>query len=286
MQFADMVRAVMSALQSAITVMGALEEYEGVFEVSADAVTNILNFVKDMANNFALIAKMFKSEVLTQVKEFAATADSVMKLISDLVLALLQLENYDTDIGTFARDVIDQIVVLVDYMVKAFAEISDNFSDQVLNDVKKFSDGAGAVLKLIGDAVGSLMKLKDYDADFDIFEAGVEQLIGNVEWLALLLGGSRSSSTTKFWQMWQICGRPGRCKLIGDAVGSLMKLKDYDEDFNIFEAGVEQLIADIAQVVGLLSRLAQAFDDDALAAAKDFAATAGSGGQADRGCHR
>jgi hypothetical protein len=275
MQFSDMVRSVMSALQSAITVMSALEEYEGVFEVSAEAVSNILNFVKDMANRFAVIAKTFKEEVLVQVKAFTETAISVMKLISDAITALMRLEDYDLAIGTIAKDVIDQIVLMTKYLVDAFGKIADDFTDLVLNDLKKFADGAGAVLKLIGDAVGSLLKLKDF-ASTDRFYSLSNELIKQIHYLVVSFGELAAlvdKDLREEAQKFAAAAGPV-LKLIGDAVGSLLKLKDFASTSRFYSLSNE-LIKQIIYLVDSFGQVGALVDEDLLEAAQKFAAAAG-----------
>lgn len=272
-QFAELTRAIMASLQSAITVLGALEQYDGTFEVSAQAIENILAFVRFMAEKIAEIADEFETEALNQAKLFAETAGMAVKLIADAVTAILRLEEFESDRGTYA--VIDEIAALVGYLVQRIAEIADAFTSQALSNAARFADSALTVIKLLSDAIGALVKLADFGPTKQFpkavrdFVARIVEVVQQFSLAAALIDEDLAEAAATF-----AAAAGPVVKLVSDAIGGLMKMQEWAPRAK-FPAMARALAAQLTYLVQVVSQAAAEMDTTVLDAAKSFAAAAG-----------
>ena len=200
----------------------------------------------------------------------------MVKLIGDAIADLMKFKEYDKNFSLAnagAQKLIDQIGAFVRKLVK----LSGTFDADLLAQAKKFSDVAGPVVKMIGDAIGSLMKFKDYDKNFSLANAGAQKLVDQigafVRKLVRLSGTFDADLLAQAKKFADVAGPV--VKLIGDAIADLMKFKEYDKNFSLANAGAQKLIDQIGAFVRKLVKLSGTFDADLLAAAKEFADVAG-----------
>ena len=133
-------------------------------------------------------------------------------------------------------------------------------------------------MAIIGDAIDAFAKLKDYDADFSLYAAGLwklkEQIVNVTLWLARIAADFDAGAIPAVQAFAATAG--AAMGVLSSAIDAFEKFQTFDADFNLYAAGLGRLKASILNVVQWLATIAADFDIEALPAVTAFAATAGA----------
>lgn len=218
------------------------------------------------------IAEKYKVDALGHAADWAESVGKVLGLLGGATDNLTKLGDYqsgsitDMVLSRFAHDVFKSVTVL--------QGIADKFEIEGLVHAVSWSESAGKIIGVIGGAVDNLTKLGDYKAGqitqmtLSRFAYDVYQSIKVLSGIAEMFGQDGMEQAAAFAESaGKVIG------VIGTAVGSFDKLRDYED---VATSRMEILAADIDDAVWLMSDMARTADTEGAAAAGAFASSVGS----------
>lgn len=253
------------------------------FELIADAaarVDAVIAFLKTqlplLVAALATVSGEISDAALAAAQRLAVAVGAIGAAMGDIVAGFSAIAGY-IPAGAGA---IDQFVAFITTdlaaLVAALAIAGSTFSTEALAAAVAFSEAAGAVMKILGDAIDAFAKLKDYDADFSLYAAGMwhlkEQIVNVTLWLARIAADFDVDAVPAVKAFEATAG--AAMAVLSSAIDAFEKFQTFDADFSLYAAGLWRLKASIVNAVQWLARIAADFDVTALPAVTAFSAAA------------
>lgn len=170
--FADAAEAVVGLLESALEPIRRLSLMDFASVVGGMHLANQIqifrNIIRTLMREFGEAASEMSGELATAVGEFAGSAEGVIGLIEDALIAvqLLAAINFGEVVNGPNQHLADQIRVfrnIIRTIIREFAEAASEMSGELMGGVKSFADAAGAVVGMIEEAISGAQMLAEVD---------------------------------------------------------------------------------------------------------------------------
>jgi len=212
-------------------VVNALEAI-GDLRISAANITlfveNMRTLVPMIVNALIDVAKQIALDGLPAALAFSQAASGVLGVIGDAVDAFNAMKDYDKDFSLVEAGMA-KLKAQIANMVQWLMEASEDFDTDGLPAAQAFSQAASAVMGVISAAVAAFVKMKEYDAEFSLIDAGMAklkaQIVNLVQWLIDVAGGLRQEGMPAARLFAEAAGLV--TKLLGQALEVLAKLREY-----------------------------------------------------------
>lgn len=274
--------AIANLVQQAVSMFNELAEFGGpqvgwieAFDQLAEAMGIMVQHWSEVVDEIDALG-LLEDDKRNNIIGFSQVVSQVVKAISDAVSAISVVNSYEGAF-TVAASAINDIANSASVIVAALEQAASEFEEDGLTAAGMFADTGVKAMALIGKAVDALTELKNYDQSFNASAAGLNklkaQIVNLTEWLVRIGKDFDEEASPAAIAFAEAGSRV--MALIDDAVGALMALKDYDKAFNLVDAGMRELKAQIVNMVAWLVRINETLDQDAVTAAQSFANAAG-----------